>query len=185
MSYTLITAKTEWTLDLSEVKAHLDIDSSNTDQDAYIQELIYAVQDEVEDRCDLSINAETWELRLDTFPLEIEIYHFPISAITSVKYIDGDGAEQTVSSDNYKTDLISKPARIVPYDSYAWPTTKDTWPHAVKVRYVTGFTSPSVCPADIRQAMYLIIGDWFTNRQDKGRRFDRVSERLLNKYRYR
>jgi uncharacterized phiE125 gp8 family phage protein len=184
MSYNLITAKSVYAITLEEAKRHLK--ELTTDNDAYIQDLIIAAQQKVEEEYDLSLTAETWELLLDEFPEKaIEIYMWPIaSPITSVKYTDGNGDTQQVTSTYYETDLVGKPARIYPVDSYSWPDVKDTV-NAVQVRFVTGFTSPETIPGDIKQAMLLIIRDWFDNRADKGRRFTRVSEMILNKYRYR
>ena len=182
MSIQLITAQTEWALELPEAKAHLRV--TKTDDDAYIQELIYAAQALVEVDYDLGLNEATYDLLLDDFPKVIEIWTWPVASITSVKYTDGAGDTQTITSTNYGTDLFSKPARIAPVEGYGWPSVKDT-PNAVQVRYVTGFTSPAVIPQDIKHALYLTIADWFDNREDKGRRFARGSERLLTKYKYR
>jgi uncharacterized phiE125 gp8 family phage protein len=184
MGIKLVTAQTDWVLELPEVKGHLRI--TDTDEDAFIQELIYAVQAKVEEECDLGLNTATYDLKLDEFPDdEIEIWMWPVASISSVKYIDENGTEQEVSSANYKTELTSKPARIKPYDGFAWPGIKYTYPGAVTVRFITGFTSPAVVPGDLKQAMYLMIADWYDNREDKGRRFQRISERILDKYRYR
>lgn len=181
MSLQLITAQTEWAVELPEVKDHLR--EATDDDDAYIQELIYAAQKKIEEDYDLYLNEKTYDLLLDKFPKEIEIWGRPVASITSVKYTDGDGDTQTVSSSNYSTDLYSKPAVIAPVDSYTWPTTRRV-KNAVQVRFVTGFTSPAVIPSDIIEALYLIIADWFDNREDKGRRFSRISELILTKYKY-
>jgi uncharacterized phiE125 gp8 family phage protein len=181
MSFQLITARTEWAVELPEVKEHLR--EAAASDDAYIQELIYAAQNKVEEDCDLVLNETTYDLLLDEFPSTILIWKSPIASITSVKYTDGDGVTQTVTSTNYATDLFSKPARIAPIDSYTWPTPRNSI-NAVQVRFVTGYTSPAVIPSDIKEALYLIIADWFDNREDKGRRFNRISERILDKYKY-
>lgn len=178
----LITAQTEWFAELAEVKKHLS--EKGTDDDAYIQSLIYAAQSRAEEDNDLGLNEATYEVYFDEFPKEIEIWMWPISSIESVKYTDGDGATQTVTSTNYATDLTQKPARIIPINSYTWPDTLTT-PNAVQVQFKTGFTSPSVIPGDLKQALYMIIQDWHDNREDKGRRFPRVSEIILTKYKYR
>ena len=182
MSRKLITAQTEWFAELPEVKKHLS--EAGTDNDAYIQELIYAVQSKVEEDYDLGLNTATWEVYFDKFPKEIEIWMWPIASIESVKYTDADGDTQTVTSTNYGTDLVNKPARIIPLDSYSWPDTLVT-PNAVQVQFITGFASPAVLPGDLKQAMYMIIADWMDNREDRGRRFTRVAEIILTKYKYR
>ncbi len=181
MSFQLITAQTEWAIELPEVKDHLK--EATTSDDAYIQELIYAAQEKIKGDYDIYLNEETYDFLLDEFPKEIYIWGWPIASITSVKYTDGNGVTQTVDSSNYATDLFSRPARIASMNSYTWPTPRDSI-NAVQVRFVTGFTSPKVIPQDIKEAMYLIIADWFDNREDKGRRFARVSERILTKYKY-
>ncbi len=181
MSYQLITARTEWPIELPEAKKHLR--EAGTSNDAYIQELIYAATDKVEGDCDLCLNEMTFDLLLDEFPETIEIWKSPVSSITSVKYTDGDGNTQTVTNTNYDTDLYGRPARITPIDTYSWPATKDQI-NAVQVRFVTGYSSPAVLPGDLRQAMYLLMTDFRDNREDKGRRFSRYSERIINKYKY-
>jgi len=184
MARKLITAPTEWFAEIPELKEHLSIAAADTDNDAYIQSLIYAVQAEAEELSDIGISTATWEIYYDKFPKEIEIWHWPVASIVSVKYTDADGDTQTVTSTNYATDIVNKPARVIPIDSYSWPDTLTT-PNAVQIQYTTGFTSPQVCPADLRQALYMIAQDWFTNREDKGRRFPRVAEKILDRYKYR
>jgi len=181
MSLQLITAQTDWALELPEVKDHCRVDHTN--DDAYLQELIYSVEDQLKMEYGIYLSQETYDLLLDEFPKEILIWAWPVSSITSVKYTDGDGDTQTVTSTNYATDLFSVPARIVGVDSYTWPIPRNSV-NAVQVRFVTGFTSPAVVPADIKSAMYMIIKDRYDNREDKGRRFPRISERILTKYKY-
>lgn len=182
MSFQLITARTEWPVELPEVKAHLR--EEGTDNDAYIQELIYAATDKAETENDLALNTMTFDLLLDTFPVDILIWKWPVASVTSVKYTDIDGVTQTVTSSNYSTDPYTYPARIKPVDSYTWPGVKDT-AGAVQVRFITGFASPAVIPGDIKQALYLVITDFVDNREDKGRRFPRVSERIFKTCKYR
>ena len=181
MSYQLITAQTEWAVELPEVKDHLR-EAADSD-DAYVQELIYAAQVRAEQDYDLGLNEATYDMLLDEFPSEINIWMWPIQEISSVKYTDGDGVTQTVDSSNYSTSIYSKPARIKPIDSYTWPTTRVAL-DAVQVRFKTGFASPAVIPGDIKEALYLTIADWFDSREDKGRRFARISDRILTKYKY-
>lgn len=181
MSLQLVTAQTEWAVELPEVKVHLREDG--TSNDAYIQELIYAAQSKIEEEYGLSLNTATYDLLLDEFPDIIEIWKWPVASISSVKYTDGNGDTQTVTSSNYTTDLFRMPARVAPIDTYTWPIPRNSI-GAIQVRFVTGFSSPAVLPGDIRQALYIIIGDMMDNREDKGRRFPRISELLLTKYKY-
>ena len=190
MTYQLITARTENVLNLDDVKTYLNIKSTVTTHDALLLDFISSVQDYIENKYDLALSAETWELYLDDFPDEtdddpgtIEIWKWPISSITSVKYTDSDGNTQEVDSSNYDSDISSRVARIYPVSSYSWPDVKDTV-NAVQIRFVTGFASPQTVPGDLLLAMKLIIGDWYDNREDRGRRYERISEKLMYKYKY-
>lgn len=181
--FKLITAPTEQAVSLAEAKSHLNVDDSE-DNEALIQTLIEAAQKKIEEDYDLSLTAATYDLVLDGFPSIIEIWMWPVASIDSVKYTDDDGDSNTVSSDDYVTELTQKPARIQPGVDYSWPTPRQTV-GSVQVRFTTGFTSPDVLPSDIKQALLLTVADWYHNRQDKGRRFSRVSELILMKYKYR
>lgn len=182
MSFKLITALTSYSVTLDEAKAHLR--ELTTDNDAYIYDLIVAAHKKIQEEYDLGINVEVWDMYMDKFPAgEINIWVWPITSVV-VNYTDTAGVTQTVSSTNYTTDLAGKPIRIKPNNSYSWPEVKDV-ANAVQIRFTTGFTSPDIVPGDIKQAILLIITDWFDNREDKGRRFTRVSEMILQKYRYR
>jgi len=181
MSFQLITNRTEWPVELPEVKAHCR--ETGTANDAYLQELIYSATDKAETENDLALNAMTFDLLMDEFPDEILIWKFPIASVTSVKYTDIDGDTQTVTATNYATDVYTYPARIRRVAGYTWPGVKDT-SNAVQVRFVTGFTNDEI-PGSIKQALYLVIKDFFDNREDKGRRFPRVSERILRNCKYR
>ncbi|MFA5208492.1 MAG: head-tail connector protein [Candidatus Paceibacterota bacterium] len=186
MRFKLITAPIDWAVTLDEVKTHLRI--TGTDDDKYLQSLIYAAQQRVEEEYGLALTPATWEAYLDTFPKgEIEIYRYPIASITSVKYIDNNGATQTVSSGNYSTDITGQPARIIPDNSYDWPEVEEV-ANAVQIRFVTGWTTPEIIPADIKHALLLIIGDWYLNREDQNFNFTvfrRIVPSLLSKYLYR
>ena len=57
MSYQLITAQTEWAVELPEVKDHLR--EATASDDAYVQELIYAAQVRAEQDYDLGLNEAT------------------------------------------------------------------------------------------------------------------------------
>ena len=185
MKLELVTAQTDWVVSSAEATAHLLNQNITTNDTAYVTTLIKAIQKKVEEDCDLKLSDETYKLYLDEFPTgDIEMWLWPVKAITHVKYYDTTPTQQTISNTNYKTDLVGRPARIVPYDSYVWPDTKSTYPNAVEIQFTTGFTSPAVVPYDIKQAMLLVLADWYVNREDKGRRFNRVSEVILNKYKY-
>jgi uncharacterized phiE125 gp8 family phage protein len=104
----------------------------------------------------------------------------PVQAVASVKYIDGNGNEQTVTASDYRTDLVSEPSRIMPNEG--WLGTKDTV-NAVIIRYTCGYTQASDVPANIKMAMLLMIGEMYEKRVDSVHRLPTASEYLMNPYR--
>jgi hypothetical protein len=76
----------------------------------------------------------------------------PVQSIDAVKYLDGDGAEQTVDAAIYR--LVSgDPGLLVPAHAEAWPSAEAVR-GAVTIRFTCGYgdAGPDV-PENIRQAI--------------------------------
>jgi len=95
----------------------------------------------------------------DTLP------YSPIQAVSSITYVDIGGTTQTWSSSLYDVDIYSKPGRIRPKWGETWPSIRSQM-NAIAMTYTCGYgaTAASV-PAPIRQAMLLLIGHWYENRE--------------------
>lgn len=163
MGYRLITAPSADPVTLAEAKTHLRVDHS--DEDARIASLIKAAVSYLDGRSGIlgrCLVTQTLELVLDQFPTrEIELPLGPVASVTFIKYVDSNGAEQTFSAGSYTVDLSSLTARAIPNTS--WPATMAA-ANAVTVRYVAGTAAASV-PEAIRQAILLLVGHWYENRQ--------------------
>ena len=85
-----------------------------------------------------------------------------MTALTSIKYDDTDDTEQTYSSANYWTDLLSVPARVQVKTS--WPSTK-VKPGAVRIRLAAGYATVTEIPAVLLHAVKLLVGHWYENRE--------------------
>lgn len=88
---------------------------------------------------------------LDDFPAEhIDLIIPGVQSITSIKYLDTLGTEQTLAAGVYALDADSTPNRsLLKYDQQ-WPDTQDV-PNAVRIRYVVGYgASSSSVPQNIR-----------------------------------
>lgn len=83
-----------------------------------------------------ALGEQTWEIALDKFPVkEIRLPLGPVLSVTSVKYTDPDGLEQTVDPADYEVDDRPVEGWVVP--TAEWPTLMDTI-NAVRVRWVAG-----------------------------------------------
>lgn len=184
MSLRLITAPSVEPVSLVEAKAHLRVTGS--DEDALITALIVAAREAVEHELGRALVTQTWEKTLDMFPEAIELTNSPVQSIASVKYLDWDGIEQTLSSSSYILDNASdsRPAWLTPAYGYDWPGTFRTI-NAVKVRYFAGWPTVLAVPQAIKQWMLLNIGHWFENREASGDKREPMPfiSGLLDRYR--
>ena len=160
-------------LSLTEVKAHLRVDG--TDQDDVIQMYLDAATAHVDGEWGClgrALVTQTWRLTIDTFPCaEIRVPLPPLISVSSVSYFDSAGDFQTLVEDtDYYVDDQSEPGWITPMTS--WPSTLDAI-NSVQIEFVAGYAGtsspPSLTeniPADIKQAMLLMITDWMENRRN-------------------
>lgn len=191
MSYTVITPATLEALTVQEVKDYLRVDSAA--EDTLLGVLIKASTEMAESYLGRFLLTTVIEEFYDFFPVYktgVDPFHGdrniiflsrgPVQSVASVKYIDGNGDEQTVTASDYRTDLVSEPSRIMPNEG--WLGTKDTV-NAVIIRYTCGYTQASDVPANIKMAMLLMIGEMYEKRMDSVHRLPTASEYLLNPYR--
>lgn len=161
----LITAPTS-PVTLDEAKQHLRVDtmSSPGPDDDLIASIIDAAVAYVDGPSGVlrqSVLPTTWEVAYDAFPeAEIELPLPYVQSVSSVKYTDTAGVEQTVSSSDYEVDTYGSNGWVVPVEGFSWPATMETI-NAVKVRWVSGLDE---CPSEVRAAILLMIGHLYDNR---------------------
>lgn len=178
MTWSVTTPPSGEPITLAEAKAHLRVDADDDAEDALITSLITAARQHVEDVCERAILLQSWTLRLDAFPRVCHPYTLPafrgddriflpgglVSEVTSVKYKDVDGIEQTLDAGAYVANLPADPARIFPAYGAAWPTARQQR-EAVSVLYQVGYADAGDVPAALKAAMLLIVGDLYANRE--------------------
>lgn len=164
MSLKLITAPAAEPILLATAKAHLRVDHSN--DDTLITALITAARQTAEARIGRALINQTWELILDAFPVaEIKLGLPPVSSITSVKYIDEAGVEQTLAAENYTLDGDTLPGWLLPAYGVEWPATRDV-ANALRIRFVAGYGADGTAvPAPIGQWMLIQIGTLYAQRE--------------------
>ena len=148
------------TLSLTDVRDHLRI-TETMDNDA-LRMFIAGVRHRTEQFLSKTLVTSTWQLKIDAFMPEIELWMEPIQSITSVTYIDTDGAEQTLDSSGYQ---FSEGGRLSASYGNSWPATRNQY-DAVKITYVAGLAHSGLVPADIKHAMLLWVGSCDMMRED-------------------
>lgn len=164
MGLTLVTAPAVEPVSLQEAKDWLRVDHAS--DDALIEDLIAAAREYAENVTGLRLVAQTWDWTLDAFPDVLRPPIGPVSAVTSIKYLDPAGAEQTLAAAKYRADLAETPERITPAYGESWPSTHDVTA-AVTVRLSVGFGAfPAAVPAVIRAWMRFTLADTYDIRGD-------------------
>jgi len=151
MSLIKITGAVAYPVTVADVMENGRVDSN--DEDGFLGRLIAAGTAYAEQRTGQKFTSQVWELVLDAFPEddeEIVIDLGPVSSVTSVKYLDADGVEQTLGAGDYVVDTASLSARISAADG--WPATQDGI-NSVRVRFAVGTTPPE----DVKDAIILWV----------------------------
>lgn len=165
MTLKLITAPATEPVTASEAKSHLRVDT--TADDTLIGTLITAARQHVENHLRRALITQTWELVMDAFPAGdvIRLPRPPLVSVTSIKYTDVAGSESTFSSAAYVVDTDSTKGRVVLKSGESWPSDTLAAANGVRVRYVAGYGSAAAVPNPIRQAILLLIGTLYENRE--------------------
>ena len=165
MTLKLITAPATEPVTSSEAKSHLRVDT--TADDTLIGTLITAARQHVENHLRRALITQTWELVMDAFPAGdvIRLPRPPLVSVTSIKYTDVAGSESTFSSAAYVVDTDSTKGRVVLKSGESWPSDTLAAANGVRVRYVAGYGSAAAVPNPIRQAILLLIGTLYENRE--------------------
>lgn len=169
MSVFVVTPPAELPVTLEEVRRHLRIDAGA--DDPLISGLVMAATawlDGPGGWLGRALVAQTLELRQDGFGWcdSAAFLPFPPAIeIVSITYDDAAGIEQTVPTGDYRllggNDGLF---RVAPAHGKAWPTTRGA-SEAVRIRYRAGYGAATAVPAPIRQAILLLVGHWYANRE--------------------
>jgi len=182
MATKIITAPTFEPLSVADVSEYLRLDDSPTDT-LLISALITAARQHLENYLNRYIAQQTVELALTGWSDKIDL-SAPLQSVSSVKYLDVNGVEQTLAANQYVIDNYSEPAVIYPAYNVTYPNLYDQ-ENNVKIRYVVGFTSggspdTNPLPDTLKFAMMLIIGDLYSNREAGGEKVYQVNPTVQN-----
>ena len=159
---------TDEPISLDEAKDHLRV--LHNEEDSYIHGLIVVARQYAENATRRALLTQTWIQYYDAtmFPVAPRAFFLkkpPLQSITSIKYIDTDGVEQTVTSTVYEVDTTSEPARVyLAYDE-EWPSDVRSQRKSIWLTTVTGYGAPEDVPTPIIQAMKILIAHLYENRE--------------------
>ena len=146
----------------AEAKAVAQIDHS--DEDTLIDSYIATARQLVEAYTGRQIVTATWDLWLNAFPGAgaVELPYGALQSVDHVKYYDGDGTLQTLSSSVYTVDTTREPARVYRAFGQSWPLIRDIR-DAVNIRITAGYGAASAVPEAIKTAIKFAVASWLEN----------------------
>ena len=165
MILTTITGPAELAVSVDEAKGHSYI--SGTDDDLMIERMLGTAISLVETLAGAALVTQTLEARWVMWPEQeyLLLPRYPLVSVSSVKYTDSAGTEQTWSSDNYIVDVYSQPGRIWLGYGAGWPSATLRPGPSIAVRYVAGFGAADDVPDALKSAVLLYFGDLYEHRE--------------------
>jgi uncharacterized phiE125 gp8 family phage protein len=189
---TLITAPAVEPLTLAEAKLYLRVDA--TTENSLITGMIVSARQMVETYTRRALATQTWDFRYPWFmdtrrPLIVP--KAPLQSVTSVTYLDEDGASQTLGSSNYTVRTFSGAVAGRGYvelkDDVSLPSVYTDAIMPVTVRAVCGYGVAADVPDGLKMAIYLMLGDLYEQRQETmmsmSSKTKTTTERLMSPYR--
>lgn len=162
MGLVLIDPASAWPVTLDEAKAQC-FATDTTGFDTLLTRLIKAATAWAQNYTGRTLAVQTWKLVLDEWPAEaIELPRGPVTGVTSVKYFDTAGVQQTLDAGDYVLDLTSDPQWIVLAEDASWPDLLDGV-NGIEVEFTAGYAAN--VPEDLRQAILMLVGFWFASRE--------------------
>lgn len=166
MHLDVVTAPAAEPVLLAAAKTHLRVDGS--DENDLIAALIVAARQYVEDRCGIALITQTLKLSLDSFAEKIRLPRPPVASITQIEYVNTAGTVVTVllaGNNLWRLGAGAMQSVVVPFFETTWPDTAAV-PGAVQITYTAGYgAAGTAVPGAITQAMLLMIGHWYKNRE--------------------
>ena len=148
---------------LNEAKAHLRVDF--TTDDAYISSLIGVATQLAERETNIHLRPFNCTMDLEGFPIypnRIRVPRAPLGTVTSITYYNTQNTPATLDPSWY---IVFTPAHQYGeiaaakwYFPPCWPR-----PDAATVTFTSGYI---VCPLIAKQAILLMVGEWYENREN-------------------
>lgn len=165
MALVIATAPATEPVSTAEAKSQLRVDVS--DDDTLIGTYVTAARQWVEHLLRRALITQTWDLFLDEWPAGgvITVPLPPLQSVSGIYYTADGSAEATWSSGNYLVDAKSEPGRVLLQRTASWPSDTLEDANGVRVRFVAGYGAAAAVPQPIKQAILLLVGHYYENRE--------------------
>ena len=166
MSLILTLAPTLEPVLLAEAKAHLRIPHAS--DDAMISQLIVAARRLVESRTGLRLIQQNWSMFLDRWPQAavVDLPLFPVLSVNDILIYGEDNNAAAIEPAHYFLDVAARPPRLV-FRLDRSLSNPGRRANGIEIRLTAGFGAIAASvPPELKQAILLLVADWFSNRGD-------------------
>lgn len=156
----LVTAAEVLPVSIEDLKDHLRISYNDTEQDIYLESLLKSAVFQAEGITGRAFTTQSWTALFDSWADAIgcTLPYGQLQSVSSVKYNDENGNEQTVSPDTYRVYGIGTDSGkiVIPADSdFDYPSLYEKDP--VMITFVCGWSTAALVPMPIKTAIKLIV----------------------------
>lgn len=138
----------------AQAQARIPDDESAALLSAYVQ----TAREEAERQLGRGLFTQTWRLDLPQFAERVQLpMAAPLQSVSTVKYYDGDGTLQTLSSTYYLVDTAAWPGEVARAPGMAWPSVQSERPRPVQITYVVGWSDQASIPERIKQGIRMYV----------------------------
>lgn len=174
MALRIVTDATAEPVSVEDLKVHLRINSTETEEDSLLEALIRTARKEAENRTARACLPQTWKLTLDSFSDGMILPVAPLSTSSTnvvITYLDEtSGDSTTLPSTCYTVDADSEPGRVRLAYGSEWPSVYPV-KNAVTIQFVAGYplatSAPNIdtCPEGIETWIKMRASGLYENRE--------------------
>lgn len=170
---------------IDEVKDQLKIEDN--EEDSLLLQYLETATVHAEDYAGIYIRTRPIKFWFDDFPsVDLKLYASPITAITKVEYYDTANVLTEYTLSDVDFDKFS--GKVRPVFGKSWPSVYERY-NAVGIEATSGFTQATL-PTPIKQAVLMLVGHFYENREatssriaDSSRELQFSFKALLDPYR--
>lgn len=108
---------------------------------------------------------QTWRLTQEYFPCgAIPLPYPPLQSVSSIKYLDQDGVQQTLDTSEYQVVNDELIGFVRPAFGKSWPSTRN-FPGAIEIEFVAGYGAADDVPRDIKNWILMATATWYRQRE--------------------
>lgn len=179
MLYRTLTRTVDPTEELISLKQVQDqCRSYDPEDDAYLMSLIPVAREAVEEYTKRAIGLQTWVAEFPQFPAFrewspnlarlvtspiFELARPPLVSVVSIKVLNQEGVQQTLSPSGYTLDARRIPPAVRLFDIGSVSTISSYHENPIEVTYTTGYTAANL-PKRMGHAMLLLINHLYEQR---------------------